>query len=82
MSEFARGARVRGAREEVEVDISGLIDSAVLFENAVRSTNRGPDLIGKGCFLGTPFRVTGVRRTSRNGRPMLKLFFEPLKTEG
>jgi hypothetical protein len=83
MPQFHRGARVAGADAEQDdslVDVTGLVDQALLWQNVkTRDNNNSVDFIGRGMFEGTPFKVTAVRRTSRTGRGMLKLFFVPLK---
>jgi hypothetical protein len=80
--QFHRGARVAGADAEEDdslVDVSGLVDQALLWQTTTTRDSTA-DYVGRGMFEGTPFKVTAVRRTSRSGRTMLKLFFAPLKT--
>jgi hypothetical protein len=65
--------------DAVAIDVRGLADEALLFQALKRHPN-SPDFIGKGTFQGMPFKVTGVCRTSKTGRGMLKLFLTPLKS--
>ena len=78
MTQFHKGARVASADAEVDslVDLTGLVNSALLWQ-APKTRNSDTDYMGRGMFEGTPFKVTAVRRTSRSGRGMLKLFFTP-----
>jgi hypothetical protein len=80
VTQFHKGARVASAEadEDPGVDVSGLIDQALLWpQNKTRGSDA--DYIGRGCFAGLPFKVTAVRRTSRTGRQLLKLFLTPLQ---
>ena len=80
MTQYHRGARVASADAEDDslVDLTGLVNSALLWQ-APKTRNSDTDYMGRGMFEGTPFKVTAVRRTSRSGRAMLKLFFTPLR---
>jgi hypothetical protein len=55
-----------------------VIECALIFQNTKVHPN-APDYFGKGVFRGVPFKITAVRRTSRSGRPMLKLFLTEMK---
>lgn len=78
--QFHRGARVAGAPAEDDspVELAGLINAALLWQSP-KTRNNDTDYMGRGMLEGVPFKVTAVRRTSRSGRAMLKLFFTPLR---
>lgn len=82
MTEFARGARVGGGArdgEAFDVDASGLVDSALLFQNVAKSHNGDPDFLGRAVIDGEAYKVSGHWRSARDGRRLLRLRFTRLR---